>query len=464
MSITAEFIETNFKRISVLKENANGRTELVTDTTGAVYIRKIIARTGLPYRKLAQIKCAHIPEIYYSSEAYGKTYVIEEFISGENLAAELEQGKKFTAEQVRNIALQICEALIVLHEDGILHRDIKPGNIIVQGSSVWLIDFGAAKAEGSTKEHDTVILGTPGFAPPEQYGFTTTDARSDIYALGKTMEILCGSSHNAKLCKIIAGCTAFDPQKRIASAAELKKLLLKNNSGKKKFIFIILAMIIACSGVYFLFNRHVQEEVISPGAEQKAEEKVQPEDALQEKPSEQKTEIEQPEQKTKTALPQEQSQSAAANSITLNANNLVFAVNTNPLNETARKQGAQQGLTLLQPEKYPVFTVQNNNGLVMENPTVKIKFTGICAVGNNFAAKAWGGRTLNWQLTKNAAGYADEVRILLTGTIPAGDYFEFPLTGAIADYYQTGSEPAVEVTVSGDNIIPITKNYNIKIN
>ena len=226
MSITAEFIETNFKRISVLKENANGRTELVADTTGAVYIRKIIARTGLPYKNLAQIKCAHIPEIYYCAEAYGKTYVIEEFISGETLTSELEQGKKFTAEQVRNIALQICEALIVLHEHGILHRDIKPGNIIMQGSSVWLIDFGAAKAEGSTKEHDTVILGTPGFAPPEQYGFTTTDARSDIYALGKTMESLCGSFHNAKLCKIIAGCTAFDPQKRIASAAELKKLLL----------------------------------------------------------------------------------------------------------------------------------------------------------------------------------------------------------------------------------------------
>ena len=147
MSITAEFIETNFKRISVLKENANGRTELVADTTGAVYIRKIIARTGLPYKKLAQIKCAHIPEIYYCAEAYGKTYVIEEFISGETLAAELEQGKKFTAEQVRNIALQICEALIVLHGHCILHRDIKPGNIIVQGSSVWLIDFGAAKAE-----------------------------------------------------------------------------------------------------------------------------------------------------------------------------------------------------------------------------------------------------------------------------------------------------------------------------
>lgn len=223
-------------------------------------------------------------------------------------------------------------------------------------------------------------------------------------------------------------------------------------------------MIIACSGIYFLFNRHVQQEAIPPGAEQKAEEKVQPKDAPQEKPSEQKTEIEQPEQKPKTASPQEQSQSAAANNITLNVNNLVFAVNTNPLNETARKQGAQQGLTLLQPEKYPVFTVQNNSGQVMENPTVKIKFNGICAVGNNFAAKAWGGRTLNWQLTKNAAGYADKVTILLAGTIPAGDYFEFPLTGAIADYYQTGGEPVVEVTVSGDNITPITKNYNIKIN
>lgn len=149
-----------------------------------------------------------------------------------------------------------------------------------------------------------------------------------------------------------------------------------------------------------MFNRHVQQEAIPPGAEQKAEEKVQTKDMPQEKPSEQKTEIEQPVQKPKAALPQEQSQSAAANSITLNANNLTFAVNTNPLNEMLRKQGAQQWLTLLQPEKYPVFTVQNNSGQAMENPTVKIKFTGICAVGNNFTAKAWGGRTLNWQFTK----------------------------------------------------------------
>ena len=71
-----------------------------------------------------------------------------------------------------------------------------------------------------------------------------------------------------------------------------------------------------------------------------------------------KTEVEHQEQKPKAALPQEQSQSAAANNITLNANNLTFAVNTNPLNETARKQGVQQGLTLLRSEKYPVFTVQ----------------------------------------------------------------------------------------------------------
>lgn len=99
--------------------------------------------------------------------------------------------------------------------------------------------------------------------------------------------------------QIIAGCTAFDPQKRIASAAELKKRLLKNNSGKKKFIFIILVMIIACSGVYFLFNQHVQQEAIPPGAEQKTEEKVQPEDAPQEKHSKQKTEIEQTEKNRK---------------------------------------------------------------------------------------------------------------------------------------------------------------------
>ena len=97
------------------------------------------------------------------------------------------------------------------------------------------------------------------------------------------------------------------------------------------------------------------KKLYRPVQNKKAEEKVHTKDVPQEKPSEQKTDIEQPAQKLKTASPQEQSQSAAANTITLNANNLAFAVNTNPLNETARKQGAQQGLTLLQPEKYPVL-------------------------------------------------------------------------------------------------------------
>lgn len=464
MSVTADFINENFKRISILKESANSIIELVTDGTGAVYVRKTINAVGLPYAKLAQICCPHLPKIYYTAEANGKTLVVEEFISGVNLAAELEQRKKFTAAQVRAIALQLCDALMMLHAQGILHRDIKPGNIIMHGGSVWLIDFGAAKIAGSGKERDTVILGTPGFAPPEQYGFTATDARSDIYALGKTMQALLGGSDGGSLQKIIAACTAFDPQNRIASAAELKNLLLKNNGSKKKAAAVVLAFIVACCGVYFTFMQG-QNTTQPPGAEQKVEEKAPPQTAPQVKPSEVQTQQASP--KTETAPPQKQSQSiTAANNITLNANNLVFAINTNPLHEAARKQGAEHGFTLLQlpQNKYPVFTVQNNSEAAMQNPRLKIKFSGICVTGSNLTANAWGGRVLNWQLAKNAAGYAGEVTISLNGTIPAGDYFEFALTGAVANYYQTDGTPAAEVTLSGDNITTVTQNYNIKIN
>lgn len=463
MSVTADFINENFKRISLLKESANGITELVTDGTGAVYVRKTVNAVRLPYAKLAQISCPHLPKIYYSAQANGKTLVVEEFISGVNLAAELEQRKKFTAAQVRGIALQLCDALIVLHAQGILHRDIKPGNIIMQGGSVWLIDFGAAKIAGSGKERDTVILGTPGFAPPEQYGFTATDARSDIYALGKTIQALLGGSEGGSLQKIIAACTAFDPQNRIASASELKKLLLKNNGGKKKAAVVVLALIAACSGVYFTFMQ-VQSTTQPPSTEQKVEEKAQPQTATQVKPSE--TQTRQTPSKTETAPTHQQSQTTTANNITLNANNLAFAINTNPLHEAARKQGEARGLTLLQlpQNKYPVFTVQNNGETDMQNSRLKIKFSGICITGSNLTANAWGGRVLNWQLAKNAAGYAGEVTISLNGTIPAGDYFEFALTGAVANYYQTGGTPAAEVTLSGDNITTVTQNYNIKIN
>ena len=442
MSATAEFIQNNFKSITVLKAGANGVTELVTDSTNAVYIRKTVNGTGLPYRALAQMNINGLPKIYYCAEADGKTYVVEEYINGVNLQDELEQGRVFTEKQVLQIALWLCDVLFAIHSKGILHRDIKPGNIILQNGSVWLIDFGAAKTVSGDKTQDTRILGTPGFAPPEQYGFSTTDTRSDIYALGKTMQALLGEKYNGKIKGVIAKCTQFDPQKRIASVAELKKLLLQTQSSSKNRVATAAAVLAILAGGYYYLNLP-QQDIAQPQQQVITE-------AQKDTQSEAATEQETQEQITAG----------------LTVKNLDFAINTNPLYQTVREQGKQAGLTLLElPKgKIPTFTVQNDSGQELKNPKLVIQFTNLMVTGNNLIADSWGGRQINWQLAKNNQGYAGALAISLSGTIPANDYFDFPLAGALANYYASGSPPAVQVTLTADNLEPLTQTYNIKIN
>ncbi len=454
MGATAKFIQNNFKSISVLKSGAAGVTELVAGSGGAVYIRKRVNAAGLPYRALAQINCTGLPKIYYCAEENGATWVIEEYINGVNLQEELEQ-RHFGEREVLAIALQLCKVLQVLHAHNILHRDIKPANIILQSGTAWLIDFGAAKIANSARGQDTRILGTPGYAPPEQYGFSTTDARSDIYALGKTMEALLGAGYNGRLKQVIAKCTAFDPQKRVASAAELQKLLAKTQTNTKKRA-AIAAVLLCVSGYFYL----------TPQADEVPVQQVPAVDVQPQKATEPQTEA-QPRTQTKvqeTAPPQAETTPEAAASLT--AQNLEFTISTNPLYQTAREQGKAAGLTLVElPKgKWPVFTVHNSGTQVLTNPQLTLTFSNMFVAGSNLTANAWGGRSISWQLAKNGSGYASQVTIRLSGTIPAGDYFGLPLTGVVANYYISGQPAAVKAALTADNLPQTVQTYNIKIN
>lgn len=112
-----------------------------------------------------------------------------EFIDGENLGEIVEKQGKLAEEIALKYIQQIGEALIVVHDKGLLHRDIKPSNIMVRGGEAILIDFGLARGFGG--EIPQTVAFTPGFAPPEQYGEKSKLGEFvDVYALAGTLYFL----------------------------------------------------------------------------------------------------------------------------------------------------------------------------------------------------------------------------------------------------------------------------------
>ena len=130
-------------------------------------------------------------------EKEGKTVLLEEYVQGDTLG-EILQGGLLTAAQAKQITRQLCSALWVLHSMGVVHRDVKPDNVIIRGKEAVLIDFDAARIYKNENREDTQILGTTGFAAPEQYGLSQSDGRADIYALGVLLNIMLTGKHPSR--------------------------------------------------------------------------------------------------------------------------------------------------------------------------------------------------------------------------------------------------------------------------
>lgn len=126
---------------------------------------------------------------------------------------------------------QICRALWVLHSMAAVHRDIKPENVIVRGGDAVLIDFDAARLHKPEHEADTQILGTTGFAAPEQYGLSQSDIRTDIYSLGVLINVMLTGQHpskklaEGKMGRVVERCTRVNPQRRFQNVLRLMEAI-----------------------------------------------------------------------------------------------------------------------------------------------------------------------------------------------------------------------------------------------
>ena len=224
-------IDQEYAVIRVLKESPRGSVRLIRHKAlGKRLILRRFQGSGEVYRQLMGYVCGNLPQIYETAEQDGEVLVLEEFIEGDTLGFLLEEAL-FSPRETREIVLQLCRALWVLHSMAAVHRDIKPENVILRGSDAVLIDFDAARLHKPQAEADTQILGTTGFAAPEQYGLGQSDTRTDIYSLGVLMNVMLTGQHPSKklaegrLGRVIQRCTQVNPAKRYKDVLHLMEAL-----------------------------------------------------------------------------------------------------------------------------------------------------------------------------------------------------------------------------------------------
>ncbi len=144
---------------------------------------------------LSRLKHSHIPRMFDYFTDPDHWYVIMEYIKGETLEDKLKKVRhgRFSTQQVYDIGIVLCDVLGYLHaqKPPIIFRDVKPGNIMqTEKGRIYLIDFGIARHYAPGQVRDTTLLGSPGYAAPEQYGKAQTTAQTDIYGLGATLQTL----------------------------------------------------------------------------------------------------------------------------------------------------------------------------------------------------------------------------------------------------------------------------------
>lgn len=222
------------------------------------YMDKSLLSQNAEGKILRSLRHSGLPCFLGEYESDAMLCVVREYIPGVTLAELLEDSPLSEREAI-TVLLQLCDILTYLHSQSppVIHRDLKPQNIILTNDgTVKLIDFGISRVYDVEAKKDTVFYGTQEFAPPEQYGFSQTDQRADLFSLGVVMGyILTGKTdldaaasaiENKRLSRIYRKCTNFSPHGRYSSAVKLKAALLRSDGKRKRMAVCTLVTALVC--------------------------------------------------------------------------------------------------------------------------------------------------------------------------------------------------------------------------
>lgn len=473
------FILQKYTVVETLKESALGRTELVLGRDQRVYVRKCIYNPSYPVEAVRGLQHKHLSHIVHAVHAEDKVYLIEEYFEGESLAVLLKKKGNLPEQAVIDIAQQICEALQYLHQHNLVHRDVKPGNILRQGNGqIRLIDLGSVRLCTTHEAGDTMALGTMGYAAPEQYGLESTDFRADIYALGVTIQTLLGPNYKGSLHEVIDGCTRFMRGYRYDSIAKVKRALFYAKYHRCLRLGLLSLLVAGLSlGAYYYFRPAYENNLPEPKPVEKTvpsnpvtESKVKEVEVSQEaKPTETRDKQNaehaakaQAERTKPIAPPKVAPEPPAKLQLEVKGANLKFYKifghpSDKELIDEAKAKGAWP-ISSNSSNAEPYWEIITKGALI--NPIFTFQFHGIAFNGIEMQYSDVIGQK-KWSLD-NPGGWSTRVRLAETGTMDG------PMKIYLANvhkwfWFTNVTNPKVTVTVQADNAVKKVVEFPITI-
>ena len=288
-----------------LKESEDSSTFLVKETvTGILCVLKwgrnrqaeLLRNEMEIMEKMADRKLSGVPKAYRIFEENGEVYLVREYIEGMSLAQMVLQKGGISEAEICRISRKICQTAEQFQnpDEPMIHRDIKPENIVVTpGGEVVFIDFGTMRSYKKDGSRDTFVVGTRGTAAPEQYGYTQTDQRTDVYAIGQTMLYMVSESYemnqlsecavSRRMKKIIEKACSFEPDKRYGDAAQLRRAVEKCQANNRKKVYKKAGAVfglIAAGYILAIFSQDgtvIENKRIETAEQSAAEEQIQAE-------------------------------------------------------------------------------------------------------------------------------------------------------------------------------------------